>query len=104
MNATDEFILNVAELINTLIHYYIWVVIIAIIVTWLVQFNVLDRRNRVVFAIVDFLFRITEPALRPIRRRMPFFGGIDFSPFILIVLLTLLQMLIRFIARSLVGV
>lgn len=104
MNATDEFILNVAELINTLIHYYIWVVIIAIIVTWLVQFNVLDRRNRVVYAIVDLLFRITEPALRPIRRRVPYLGGIDFSPFILIVLLTLLQMFIRFIARSLVGV
>ena len=103
MNATDEFILNVAGLINTLIRYYIWVVIIAIIATWLVQFNVLDRRNRVVFAIVDFLFRITEPALRPIRRRMPFFGGIDFSPFILIVLLTLLQYVIEFIARSLVG-
>jgi YggT family protein len=103
MSATDEFILNVAELINALIHYYIWVVIIAVIVTWLVQFNVLDRRNRVVFAIVDFLYRITEPALRPIRRRVPYFGGIDFSPFILIILLTLLQMIIRFIARSLVG-
>ena len=104
MSATDEFIINVAELINAVIHYYIWVIIIAIIATWLVQFNVLDRRNRVVYAIVDFLFRVTEPALRPIRRRVPFLGGIDFSPFILIVLLTILQMIIRFIARSLVGV
>jgi YggT family protein len=104
MSATDEFILRVAWLINQVIHYYIWVVIIAIVATWLVQFNVLDRRNRVVYAIVDFLFRITEPALRPIRKRIPFFGGIDFSPFVLILLLTLLQYVIELIARSLVGV
>ena len=95
MSATDEFILNVAELINTLIHYYIWVVIIAIIVTWLVQFNVLDRRNRVVYAIVDFLFRITEPALRPIRNLLPNLGGIDISPVILIFIIIFLRYVIH---------
>jgi len=103
MSATDELIFDVIGIINALIHYYIIIVFIAVIATWLVQFNVLDRRNRVVFAVVDFLFRITEPALRPIRSRIPYFGGIDISPIILIVLLTVLQSVLRWIGRVLTG-
>ena len=53
----------------------------------LASFGVLDTRNRIVWTIGDFLYRITEPALRPIRNLLPNFGGIDISPIILILLL-----------------
>ncbi len=47
----------------------------------------LDTRNRLIWSVADFLTRVTEPLLRPIRRRMPNTGGIDFSPWVLVVLI-----------------
>ncbi len=66
------------------IEFYVWLVIISAILSWLVSFNVVNTSNRMVYAIGDFLYRITEPALRPIRRVLPNLGGIDISPIILI--------------------
>lgn len=74
-------------LIATAISIYIWVLIASAILSWLLAFNVLNPRNQVVYTIGDFLYRITEPALRPIRRFVPFIGGIDISPVVLILLL-----------------
>lgn len=79
------------SVLNGLIRLYIWAVILAAVFSMLVSFGVLDTRNRIVWTIGDFLYRLTEPALRPIRRVMPNFGGIDFSPMVLIVLLWVLQ-------------
>lgn len=102
MSAGAQFVAELVGVINWLIELYKWVVIIAIIVVWLIQFNILDRRNRLVFSIADFLYRITEPALRPIRRFVPNFGGIDITPIILLVLLWLLQIVVRFVGRVLI--
>ena len=66
----------------------------AAVLSWLLAFNVLNSRNQVVYAIADFLYRITEPALRPIRRFVPQLGGIDVSPVVLILLLIFAQNLI----------
>ncbi len=74
-------------LIATAISIYIWILIASAILSWLLAFNVLNSRNQVVYTIGDFLYRITEPALRPIRRFVPFIGGIDISPVVLILLL-----------------
>jgi YggT family protein len=79
------------DLLNTLIRLYIWAVILAAVVMTLISFGVLDTRNRLVWTISDFLYRITEPALRPIRNMMPNLGGIDISPMILLILLWALQ-------------
>jgi YggT family protein len=68
--------------------------IAAVVLTWLVAFNVVNTRNRFVYLLGDFLNRITEPALRPIRRLLPNFGGIDISPMVLILLLLFLQQLL----------
>ena len=57
-----------------------WAVILAAVFSLLTSFGVLDTRNRLVWTIGDFLYRITEPALRPIRNLMPNLGGIDISP------------------------
>ena len=69
------------------IDLYIWVVIASAILSWLVAFNVVNMNNRVVFTIADTLYRLTEPALRPIRNILPNLGGIDISPVILILIL-----------------
>ena len=63
---------------------YTYFIIASAILSWLVAFNVINTHNRFVYTIGDFLYRITEPALRPIRRFMPNLGGIDISPIILI--------------------
>jgi YggT family protein len=81
-------------LIDRLISLYTWAVILAAVFSMLAAFGVLDTRNRIVWTIGDFLYRITEPALRPIRNVLPNFGNIDISPVILILLLQALRMLL----------
>jgi YggT family protein len=86
--------------IDQLLNLYIWAVILSAVVSLLAGFGVLDTRNRVVYTIGDFLFRLTEPALRPIRRFMPDLGGIDISPVILIVGLQAVRILLNEIQHS----
>ncbi|GAN76116.1 YggT family protein [Acidisphaera rubrifaciens] len=74
------------------LNIYFWIVVIAAIYQTLASFGVIDTRNRVVWMIGDFLYRATEPALRPIRRILPDLGGIDFSPWILCLLIRLVAM------------
>lgn len=82
-------------LINTIITLYIWLLIAQAILSWLLAFGVINRYNRTVSVIGDFLYRITEPALRPIRAMLPNFGGIDISPVVLILILYFLRILIN---------
>ena len=82
---------------------YIWMVIISAILSWLVHFGVLNTRNQVVSMIGEFLWKVTEPALRPIRRFMPNLGGIDISPIILILVIYFAQMVLSNILFSLHG-
>lgn len=82
-------------LINTVISLYIWVLIISAVMSWLIAFNVINTHNRFVHVVGETMYRLTEPALRPIRNIMPNLGGIDLSPVILILLLTFAQNLIN---------
>ncbi|MBT4769675.1 MAG: YggT family protein [Rhodospirillaceae bacterium] len=75
----------------TVISLYIWLLIASVVLSWLVSFNVVNTSNRFVYVVGDFLYRITEPALRPIRRYIPDLGGLDISPIVLILLLTFLE-------------
>ena len=84
-------VFNVAE---ELLSLYRWAVILAAVFSMLVSFGVLDTRNRLVWSIGDFLFRITEPALRPIRRVVPTFGSLDISPIILLILIWFIEMVL----------
>ncbi|HLF58008.1 MAG TPA: YggT family protein [Alphaproteobacteria bacterium] len=81
----------VLNLIDTILNIYIWILILSVILSWLVAFNVVNTSNRFVYVVGDFLFRVTEPLLRPIRRVLPNLGGIDISPVILILLLYFLR-------------
>ncbi len=89
-------------LADELISLYIWAVILAAIFSMLASFGVLDTRNRVVWTIGDFLYRITEPALRPIRNFLPSFGSIDISPIILLLLLQASRMLLSSLYESVI--
>jgi YggT family protein len=69
------------------IQLYIWVIIASAILSWLIAFNVVNTSNRFVYSLAEVLYRVTEPALRPIRSILPNLGGIDISPVILILIL-----------------
>jgi YggT family protein len=75
------------DFIQNVIWFYILVVWIYVILSWLIAFDIVNRRNRGVYMIADSFSRLTEPALRPIRRRLPDFGGVDISPVILLFIL-----------------
>jgi YggT family protein len=80
-------ILNLFSLLFVLINLYKWAIILAALVSMLISFGVLDTRNRFVWTISDFLYKVTEPALRPIRSVLPSFGGVDLSPLIALLLI-----------------
>jgi YggT family protein len=85
---------SLAQLIYTILNIYSWIIIASAIVSWLVAFGVINVRNQFVRTAVDFLYRITEPVLRPIRRVLPNLGGIDISPVIDLLLIIFLQHLL----------
>lgn len=92
-------IFNIAE---QLLRLYGWAVILAAVFSMLVSFGVLDTRNRLVWTIGDFLYRVTEPALRPIRRWVPTIGSIDITPIILLVIIWALQEILQRIYYAIV--
>ncbi len=83
--------LALLNLISTVITIYIWLLIAQAVLSWLLAFGIVNRHNRAVAVIGDFLWRVTDPLLRPIRNVIPDLGGIDISPVILILLLYFLR-------------
>jgi YggT family protein len=93
--------LELLSFISFLLDIYIFILIASAIMSWLVAFNVVNTRSPAVAMIGEFLDRITEPVLRPIRERLPNFGGIDISPIIAILVIYFIQMVvIRVLARA----
>ena len=80
--------------IDLALQLYIYLIIAAAVLSWLIAFNVVNTRNQFVAMAADFLYRITEPALRPIRNFMPNLGGIDISPVILILIIIFIRYVI----------
>ena len=88
----------VLDVIMIALNLYIWVLIASAVLSWLIAFNVINTRNQFVSTIWDSLYRITEPALRPIRQRLPNLGGIDISPIILLLVIYFIQsVIVRYI-------
>ena len=84
----------VLDIIIIVLDLYVWLLIASAILSWLIAFNVVNTRNQFVHSVGEFLYRITEPALRPIRNMMPNLGGIDVSPVILILIIFLIERII----------
>ena len=87
--------ISLAKLIYVILDIFTWVIIGSAIMSWLVAFGVVNVRNQVVRTLVDVLYRVTEPVLRPIRRVLPNLGGIDISPVIALLLIFFLQHLLK---------
>ena len=86
--------LALIKTIDLALYLYWWIIILSAIFSWLFAFNVINSRNQFVGMVGNFLFRITEPALRPIRSIMPDLGGIDISPIILLLIIYFIRELL----------
>lgn len=89
------FLVPVIDVVIVLLNLYWWVIIISAVVSWLIAFGVINTYNRTVARIIDTLYRLTEPALRPIRQFLPNFGGLDISPVILLLVIWLIEQELR---------
>ena len=85
----------ILDVLMLALQFYVWLLIAAAVMSWLVTFGVVNMRNDIVRQIFNFLYQVTEPALRPIRRILPNLGGIDISPIILLLLIFFLQRVIQ---------
>ena len=81
-------------LISQITELFIWLLIIQAIMSWLINFGIINTQSNFVNMIGSFLYKVTEPLLRPIRKLLPEFGGVDISPVILIMLLIFLRNLL----------
>ncbi len=75
------------QLLDQVLGLYWWAVILAAVMSNLIAFGVLDTRNRLVWSISDFLYRVTDPVIRPVRNVLPTLGGIDFSPMVVLLVI-----------------
>jgi YggT family protein len=89
---------SILYVILLVLDLYIWLLIAAAVLSWLVAFNVVNSRNQFVAMLGDFLYRVTEPVLRPIRNMLPSLGGIDVSPVVVILIIILIKdIIVRYI-------
>ena len=96
--------LSLAMLIDKVIDIYTWIVIAGAIMSWLVAFGVVNVSNKFIRMVVDVLYRLTEPVLRPIRRILPNLGGVDISPVILLLGLFFIRSLLwEYVWPALIG-
>ena len=80
-------------IIDMILQVLVWIIIAQVIISWLVAFNVINTTSNFVRTVLDVLDRLTAPLYRPIRKVMPDFGGIDFSPIVLILAIQILRKL-----------
>ena len=85
----------IAALLITVLDIYKWVVIAAVIVSWLTAFNVINQHNNVVRSLLRILYSLTEPVFRPIRKIVPPIGGLDLSPIIVFVIIWFVEYTIQ---------
>ena len=84
---TGNFVVDLIVFFSYLLTLYVYLLIAAAVLSWLIAFNVVNPRNQFVAIVAEFLYRITEPVLRPIRSVLPNLGGIDISPVIVILII-----------------
>ncbi|HKT14279.1 MAG TPA: YggT family protein [Allosphingosinicella sp.] len=93
---------SIFQVIDLLLQVITYLIIAQAILSWLVAFNVINTSNDFVRTFLNALDRITEPLYRPIRRVLPDFGGLDFSPLVVLLLIAVLRILLRGLAFDLI--
>jgi YggT family protein len=81
------------QIIDMILQVLVWIIIAQVIISWLVAFNVVNSQSGFVRSVYEALEKLTAPLYRPIRKVMPDFGGIDFSPIVLILAIQILRRL-----------
>ena len=99
----DVVVVPILRLFTTIIDLYVFALIVSVILSWLVAFGVVNSYNRFVAIVGEFLYRITEPFLAPLRRILPNLGGIDLSPLLLILACYLVRGIVMRIALKFAG-
>src|ERR687893_2774536 len=97
----DFMLFSLFQVLDVLLMVVTYLIIAQAILSWLVAFNVVNTHNDFVRSFLNFLDRIPEPLYRPIRRILPDFGGIDFSPIVVLLLIYALRILLGGVARDL---
>ena len=87
-------LIALVDIADFLLQILTWVIIIQVIISWLFAFNVINPRSGGARAFAEALERLTAPLYAPIRRILPDFGGIDFSPLVLLILIAIVKMLL----------
>ncbi|MDD3288668.1 MAG: YggT family protein [Alphaproteobacteria bacterium] len=98
MNVVYAILAASLELVSALLSLYMWIVIIGVVMSWLVSFDVVNRHNRFVQIVGDFSYRATEPLFSRIRKIIPLINGVDLSPLVVILAIMFLQSFIRHLA------
>jgi len=93
-------LLSVFQIVDLLLQVAMWVIIIQAILSWLVVFNVINMHSDFVRSFMRALDRLTEPLYRPVRKILPDFGGLDFSPLVILLLIYVLRILLAGVARD----
>ena len=78
-------------LISLAITIYIWIIVIQVLISWLIIFEVININNSKAKNLINLLQKATDPVFKPIRKYIPPIGGIDITPIIVILGLTLIQ-------------
>ena len=86
------------NIIDMILQLLVWIIIAQVVISWLVAFNVINTSSPFVRTLLNGLDRLTAPLYRPIRRIMPDFGGLDFSPIVLILAIQIVRMLVEGLA------
>jgi YggT family protein len=87
-------IVTLISIIDLLLSVLMWIIIVQAVLSWLVAFNVVNTHNDFVRQLLYALSRITEPLYRPIRRIMPDFGALDFSPLVVLLIIQILRQIV----------
>ena len=89
-------------LVLQLLKLYSYVVIANVIISWLISFNILNTSNRIVYSILEFTYKLTEPIYNKIRRFLPNLGAFDISPIILLLLIWFIEMCMKLYVAPLI--
>jgi YggT family protein len=92
--------LALISIVDMLLQVLVWIIIGQVILSWLFAFNVLNSQSAGLRAFVEALGKLTEPLYRPIRKILPDFGGIDFSPLVLLITIQILRKLLQGVAME----
>lgn len=89
-------LLGLLQFVDLVLQLIVWIIIAQVIVSWLLAFNILNMSNNFVAMIANALHQITDPLLRPIRRFVPSFGGLDISPILLFLVIWFIRLVILY--------